>query len=229
MATWSTLARVDQTVHSGWNTLVSASSAPFRYVRLVHNSTSQCNIAEIQVYGIVYSGISIANLAAQPSDVLYEDGFNSITLNGNATYADSRTAIVTSFSPKYGDIFGGYTLNISGTNLDFSAAISVLIDGVPCASPTAVDSTLITCTVGARPNLPAKNSLSITIGNSFAVLRTTFHYVLRWSDSRTWGVDLPPLDGDLVSIPAGMTLLVDQDTPNLRGIAGTNATIIFSD
>jgi hypothetical protein len=53
--------------------------------------------------------------------------------------------------------------------------------------------------------------------------------VLKWSDPRTWGVDLPPIDGDLVSVPAGMTLLVDQDTPNLRGIAATNATIIFSD
>jgi hypothetical protein len=129
----------------------------------VHNSTSQCNIAEIQVYGIVYSGIKIASLAAQPSDVVYEEGFNSITLAGNVTYADSRTDIVTSFSLKNGDIFGGYTLNISGTNLNFSTAINVLIDGIPCASPTAIHSTLITCTVGARPNLPAKNSLSVTI------------------------------------------------------------------
>lgn len=67
------------------------------------------------------------------------------------------------------------------------------------------------------------------IGNSAAILRDTFYYVLRWSDKRTWGTDLPPIDGDLISIPAGMTLLVDQDTPNLRGIAVSNGTIIFSD
>lgn len=67
------------------------------------------------------------------------------------------------------------------------------------------------------------------IGSSAAILRDTFYYVLRWSDARTWGTDLPPIDGDLISIPAGMTLLVDQDTPNLRGIAVSNGTIIFSD
>jgi hypothetical protein len=32
---------------------------------------------------------------------------------------------------------------------------------------------------------------------------------MRWSDSRTWGTDLPPVEGDLVYIPQGMYLLVD--------------------
>lgn len=37
-------------------------------------------------------------------------------------------------------------------------------------------------------------------------------YVMRWSDIRTWGTDMPPVDGDIVSVPKGMTLLVDQST-----------------
>lgn len=53
-------------------------------------------------------------------------------------------------------------------------------------------------------------------------------YVLKWSDPTTWGTDLPPIDGDLVYVPAGMTLLVDQDTPQLEGIAVQNGTIIFA-
>lgn len=104
-----------------------------------------------------------------------------------------------------------------------------MIDGVACTGAVAVNSTAITCTVGARLSLPSANSLTINIGSSAAILRDTFYYVLRWSDSRTWGVDLPPIDGDLVSVPQGMTLLVDQDTPVLKGIAVTNGTLIFSD
>jgi len=45
-------------------------------------------------------------------------------------------------------------------------------------------------------------------------------YVLRWSNPKSWGVDLPPVDGDLVFLPQGMTLLVDENTPKLEGIAG---------
>jgi hypothetical protein len=75
------------------------------------------------------------------------------------------------------------------------------------------------CTVGARPNLPSSNSFTVTISGSNAIIVNGFLYVLKWSDSRTWGVDLPPIDGDLVYVPPGMTLLVDQNTPVLAGIA----------
>jgi hypothetical protein len=53
-------------------------------------------------------------------------------------------------------------------------------------------------------------------------------YVLKWSDDRTWGIDLPPVKDDIVFVPAGMTLLVDQSTPKLAGIAVQNGTIIFA-
>jgi hypothetical protein len=46
-ATWIILGRVDQTIHSGWKTLKSTVSQPFRYIRFRHNSASNCNIAEI--------------------------------------------------------------------------------------------------------------------------------------------------------------------------------------
>lgn len=45
--TWTTLGVIDQTVHSGYNTIMSLSSSPFRYIRFNHNSTSKCNLAEI--------------------------------------------------------------------------------------------------------------------------------------------------------------------------------------
>jgi hypothetical protein len=52
---------------------------------------------------------------------------------------------------------------------------------------------------------------------------------MRWSDIRTWGTDMPPIDGDLVYIPAGMTLLVDESTPVLQSILVENGTLMFAD
>lgn len=40
---------------------------------------------------------------------------------------------------------------------------------------------------------------------------------------------MPPIDGDLVFVPAGMNLLVDQSTPNLKGILVQNGTLTFAD
>lgn len=52
---------------------------------------------------------------------------------------------------------------------------------------------------------------------------------MRWSDIRTWGTDLPPVEGDLVYVPKGMALFVDQSTPVLEGIVVEDGAIIFSD
>ena len=60
-------------------------------------------------------------------------------------------------------------------------------------------------------------------------MRDTFLYVLRWSKAATWGVDIPPVDNDLIYVPKGTTLLVDQDTPVLEGISVEGGTIVFDD
>lgn len=52
---------------------------------------------------------------------------------------------------------------------------------------------------------------------------------MRWSDIRTWGTDLPPVEGDLIYVPKGMTLLVDQTTPRLDGIIVEEGKLIFAD
>lgn len=39
-----------------------------------------------------------------------------------------------------------------------------------------------------------------------------------WSDERTWGMSFKPADGDLVYVPKGQVLWVDQSTPKLIGI-----------
>ena len=52
---------------------------------------------------------------------------------------------------------------------------------------------------------------------------------MRWSDIRTWGTDLPPIDDDMVYVPKGMHLLVDESTPVLKAIVVEDGIIEFSD
>ena len=65
----------------------------------------------------------------------------------------------------------------------------------------------------------------MNIGGIPPILKDNFRYVMRWSDVRTWGTDLPPIDDDLVYVPAGMHLLVDQSTPLLNGIIVQGGTL----
>ena len=131
-------------------------------------------------------------------------------------------------SPLYGDVFGGYDITLQGDNLNVGNS-TILIDGIRCVV-SATTSTSIKCTVGSRLKTPsAGNTFTVTIGTYNAILLDKFTYIMRWSDGRTWGVDIPPIDGDLVFIPKGMSLLVDQSTPILLGIIVEGGNLIFSD
>jgi len=123
---------------------------------------------------------------------------------------------VQTLSQTTGDVFGGYLLTLNGNYLSF-ATPTITIDGQICAV-TTTSTTAITCNVSSRYNLPSQNSFIVLVGSNNAVVYQEFSYVLRWSDIRTWGTDMPPVDGDLVFVPIGMNLLVDISTPLLKGI-----------
>ena len=121
-------------------------------------------------------------------------------------------------SPRFGDIAGGYTLTLTGQYLSGSAH-SITIDGIDCPVSSSSASSIV-CTVGTRSSAYNQdNTFVVYVGNNAAILKEKFLYVLKWSSSSTWGVDMPPVDNDLVYVPKGTTLYVDQDTPVLEGIA----------
>lgn len=109
--------------------------------------------------------------------------------------------------PDKGDVFGGYDITLTGTFLDVGVP-TVFIDSIPCVVKSSTTTTIV-CTVGARLALPSAVLFEVTIGGIPAILQQQFRYVMRWSDPRTWGTDLPPVDDDLVYVPKGMHLLVD--------------------
>lgn len=139
------------------------------------------------------------------------------------------TPVVDTVSPNNGTIYGGTTITITGSYLNIGTPV-VLIDSIPCVvSAPSITATSFTCVTGQRLNMPSVNTFDVILGPHKAIINDKFEYVMRWSDIRTWGTDLPPVEGDLVYVPQGMTLLVDQDTPILAGIVVENGKLIFAD
>jgi len=207
---------------------MSQSTQAYRYIRFSHNATSKCQLAEIQLYGILFNNIDQNNTDSYQANLTYVDGLNNKTFVNAVEFRKDKTSTVNTVLPRYGDIFGGYEITLTGTNLDVGIPY-IAIDSIPCVV-TKVNSTNIVCTVGARPTVPTTdNTFTVTIGRGNAILQDRFLYVLRWSDSRTWGFDMPPINDDLVYIPTGLALLVDQDTPILQAIISEGGTLVFSD
>jgi hypothetical protein len=80
MASWTSLGSPDSSAHSGWNTFEVQLNTSFRYIRMRHNSSSQCSLAEMELYGKVVTSVSVSpssHLAA----VTYKDGYNSYSFN----------------------------------------------------------------------------------------------------------------------------------------------------
>ena len=107
---------------------------------------------------------------------------------------------------------------MTGDYLD-SGSVVVTIDGVEGSPVVVTNASHATCTVGPRSSQYTKdNTFEVTVGVSQAIIKDRFLYVLKFSDSRTWGVSMPPVDNDLLYVPKGTTLYVDQNTPLLEGI-----------
>jgi hypothetical protein len=164
----------------------------------------------------VFNDVTPADSSDWTTPAIFDDGFNTFTLSNAVRYLGSATPVVSLISPNNGTIYGGTTVVFTGSNFD-AGVPSVVIDGVSCVV-TQVNSTFFTCVTAPRLFLPTQNSFVVKFGTQNALLNDEFLYTMKWSDSRTWGTDLPPVEGDLVYVPKGMTLYVDQTTPRLDGI-----------
>lgn len=76
---YDTIASIDSTVHSGWNIVPFSLNQNYRYVRFVHDSTSKCELAELEVQGILHSKKTVNSLTSNFVDIVYEDGANRFT------------------------------------------------------------------------------------------------------------------------------------------------------
>ena len=85
------------------------------------------------------------------------------------------------------------------------------------------------CISGPRIGLE-KPKLEITVDGAgkFALLGNTYRYCSLWSEASTWGNLFPPIDGESVSVPSGLCLLVDiPKSPKLRLVSVAGGALIF--
>jgi hypothetical protein len=88
------------------------------------------------------------------------EGTNT-ALTGSVTYDGSKTPLLTSMTPRFGQVTGGDSVTFTGTG--FSATTSdytILIDNRPC-TVTAATTTSVTCTTADRPGLYPNPTLTI--------------------------------------------------------------------
>jgi hypothetical protein len=134
-------------------------------------------------------------------------------------YKGYLTSKLESISPRYGSVEGGTVVTFTGENFDSNTALyKITLDGIDCPVSAATD-TSVTCTTGGRPGLhDTKTEIYIEGKGSVAMNDLVFTYASAWSADSTWGGEIAPMEGESISIPPGLNLLVDIDRSPLLNI-----------
>ena len=230
--TYTELFVVGKNVHEGWNYFSwdKGSYPGYRYYQFRglgrSGQTGPCRVNEV-----VFAG----NEVIENSEATYDCPAELIMKNektielSKPKYVGASTPSLTKISPRFGSVKGGETVTFTGVN--FSATKEdheILIDGIRCVA-TAASTTSVSCTSGSRPGLPASTlSMTIKAKGHVATRGRLFYYVRKWSDPGTWGGEFAPMEGETVSIPEGMSLLVDVDsTPVLKAVINEGALLFM--
>ncbi len=185
-----------------WNVFETSTAGSWKY-RYFHVKHSECRVAEIKFFGVLVFDIS--GLSSIQCNISYDPGNKSL-LN-KVEYRSDKTYYVSSVSPVEGPSSGGTAVTINGF---FDGSSSQVKIGSSVCNISAQSTTQILCTTTARTSL-TDTTFSITASSGDVALKgLSFRYIDRWSDSNTWGGEVPPTDGEIAFVPAGQVLLVDD-------------------
>jgi hypothetical protein len=230
---WSNVWSVDSGIHKGWNSMnIDEVAKSFRFVG---SQSGACKVGEIQVTGIeVYNSGDANEVSCTPKLTI---GAESQNLSSNIKYSSESTPVLTSMSKRFATVLGGDEIVFTGTDFQEPSELrflstggitaTVKIDGRTC-TVTDQNETTITCTTDTKPDSEEDPSLVITVdgmGNA-ATQGKVFRYVKRWSDTETWGGNLPT-EGQAVSVPKGMHLLVDVPSTPILSFINVEGSLIF--
>lgn len=102
---WDTLFEVDTAlVHSALNYWLNTNDTiiTYRFVRFRHNSSSMCQLASLEVIGILMAPDNyLQDYTCNIKVITYN---STVILPNPITYADNETVIVTAVDPPYGSI-----------------------------------------------------------------------------------------------------------------------------
>ena len=153
----------------------------------------------------------------------------------------SMSPKLTNVSPNRGGSAGGTRVTLTGVNFSSNVDdLSVVIKGVPCPIKSASE-TEITCETDAYrgEKVPVIPQVFVE-GAGYATApaddeSVTFWYIDRWSSQFTWGhcpddepdCDTRPVKGDIVVIPKGQVILLDESTPILAVLIVDGGRVIW--
>ncbi|XP_060584412.1 fibrocystin-L-like isoform X2 [Ruditapes philippinarum] len=149
-----------------------------------------------------------------------QEGNNDvITATKTFSYNKGMSPAVEKIEPRSGGTKGGTQLTITGDRFsDTMSEVSVTIDGVSCVL-TSSSTTQIVCTTGEHEETKL-STVAVTVNGvrATAVDQRTlqFNYADKWGSTSTWGGNPVPAAGEYVVIPAGTTVLLDEDTAVLE-------------
>lgn len=159
-------------------------------------------INEIEIEGVLGLAVTSQDTTCDLTATYKKNTALGILTYPNAVeYSSDKTGTLINFSPKSGSSLGGSEITFEGSGFGDTSRIEdvkVLIDNIPC-EVTFVQHNRIICTAGARPEYTTP-SLSINIINlgNVALHDKKFLYAERWSDERTWGGEVAPIEGETV-------------------------------
>ena len=195
----------------------------YRFLRFAFapgTPSAQCTAREVAFQGIPVAAsasgacrpvVTVSPIAASDEAALFAAPVApvSTTAAASVAYSLAATPVVTDISPANGSSLGGDVITLTGTGFPAAstAAVTVVLNGIPCAvlSTTA---TAVTCVTGPRPyGQIAPASVAVSVAGAGLALYdardTAFRYLDRWSALTTWQYQEPPVEGDTVVIPPG--------------------------
>lgn len=136
-------------------------------------------------------------------------------------YGIELTAKITRIFPNVVSVKGGTIITIYGENFSMvKEDYEITIDGIKCVV-RSVGEGFVKCRTGAKKGLNHSGGFKFRIlGRGLASNEfKSCEYVNLWSDRDTWGGEFLPVEGEMVYVPPGLTLLVDIEmTPKLKAI-----------
>lgn len=231
-ATHTLLHTYSDEIHEGWNYISyrddGVSKPSYNSYRFQGKVQGSCKITEFKLHGVQAIADENASYSCTPKIFIGTTELSTSVALNPVSYAATKTPKLTAINPRFGSVLGSTTVTLTGENFSTNTA-EIKFDNRTCTVQSATD-TQIVCLSADKPYVPDTPVTTISIENMglVATQNLVYRYVSLWSDTATWGGDIPPMEGESVAIPAGQHLLVDVDSTDELNAIIVEGSMIFA-
>lgn len=206
--TYDELHLFSEEIHEGWNYINyredGENKPAYNSYRFHGTAKGACRVTEFRLHGVEAIASESSSYECTPTIYIGDDELTTSVDMEPITYSSDKTPLLTSISPRFGSVLGGTTVTLTGENLLGSSSTYIYFDDRECEIESSSE-TEIVCVTSNKPYVPNDPTVTIEIeGFGYAATQgLVFRYVSLWSDYETWGGDIPPLEGESVSVPTG--------------------------